>query len=157
MCLNKTTPVMVAELDGMNELVGMVAVDIDSCIANIVRVLNANGIFTVTCCCGHGSRKGSIILADGRILELSIAQMEIDMNPKEAHDICDKRKCTGGAFCNENPNTCIKAKRIELPQQLRRCDKINCEGHGGKRHCEDSMGCNDQFVYDHSQPNTTKE
>jgi hypothetical protein len=46
-------------------------VNIDSCIAHIVAALNAGGVLTKACCCGHGKRPGSIILADGR--ELMIA------------------------------------------------------------------------------------
>lgn len=32
--------------------------------------------------------------------------------------------------------------------EKRRCDKIGCEGHGGDGCCNDSDGCNDQFVSD---------
>jgi len=46
-------------------------VDIDSCIAGIVRALNEIGITPVASCCGHGRRPGNIALADGR--ELIIA------------------------------------------------------------------------------------
>lgn len=45
--------------------------DVDSCIANIVHALNAEGIPTIACCCGHGKRPGNIALLDGR--ELIIA------------------------------------------------------------------------------------
>ena len=41
---------------------------VDSCIADIVQALNDAGIYTANCCCGHGSRRGEIILQDGRIL-----------------------------------------------------------------------------------------
>ena len=47
-------------------------VDVDSCIYDIVETLNKNGFLTDACCCGHGNRPGSIILADGR--ELIIAK-----------------------------------------------------------------------------------
>jgi len=46
-------------------------VDIDSCIAPIVKALNDGGITTIACCCGHGKRPGNIILKGGR--ELIIA------------------------------------------------------------------------------------
>jgi hypothetical protein len=41
---------------------------IDRCIHHIVAALNAGGVETVMCCCGHGDRDGSIVLADGREL-----------------------------------------------------------------------------------------
>lgn len=46
-------------------------IDVDSCIAELVRALNAAGILTVASCCGHGKRPGNVALADGR--ELIIA------------------------------------------------------------------------------------
>jgi hypothetical protein len=42
--------------------------DIDRCVHHIVAALNAGGVATEACCCGHGKRIGSIILADGRYL-----------------------------------------------------------------------------------------
>jgi hypothetical protein len=45
--------------------------NIDRCLASLVIALNAGGIETVACCCGHGNRWGNIMLADGR--ELIIA------------------------------------------------------------------------------------
>jgi hypothetical protein len=47
------------------------AIDVDACIAPIVKALNAAGIVTIASCCGHGKRPGNIALADGR--ELVIA------------------------------------------------------------------------------------
>jgi hypothetical protein len=41
---------------------------IDWCIHQIVASLNAGGVETVGCCCGHGVRDGNIVLADGRYL-----------------------------------------------------------------------------------------
>ena len=43
-------------------------VGIDSCIADLVKALNRNGIKTIASCCGHGKGQGRIDLADGRIL-----------------------------------------------------------------------------------------
>lgn len=43
---------------------------IDSCIASIVRALNAGGVDTRSSCCGHGKEDGRIDLADGRVLIL---------------------------------------------------------------------------------------
>jgi len=41
---------------------------IDWCIHHLVSALNAGGVETVACCCGHGIQDGRIDLADGRIL-----------------------------------------------------------------------------------------
>lgn len=46
---------------------------VDSCIADIVQVLNDAGIYTRGCCCGHGKEDGYIALHDGR--ELKIRQL----------------------------------------------------------------------------------
>jgi hypothetical protein len=43
-------------------------VDIDRCIAPLVKALNDGGITTVASCCGHGKVLGNIALADGREL-----------------------------------------------------------------------------------------
>lgn len=43
---------------------------IDRCIAPIVDALNTAGIATASSCCGHGKHPGSILLADGRVLEV---------------------------------------------------------------------------------------
>lgn len=52
--------------------------DVDACIAPIVEALNAAGIYTAGCCCGHGEIDGSILLHDGR--ELIIKRGLIDGN-----------------------------------------------------------------------------
>jgi hypothetical protein len=41
---------------------------IDKCIHQIVAALNAGGVATAACCCGHGKQDGSIVLEDGREL-----------------------------------------------------------------------------------------
>jgi hypothetical protein len=41
---------------------------IDTCIAPIIKALNENDIKTISCCCGHGSKNGWILLEDGREL-----------------------------------------------------------------------------------------
>lgn len=41
---------------------------IDWCIHHIVAALNAGGVETVACCCGHGKQDGIITLSDGREL-----------------------------------------------------------------------------------------
>jgi hypothetical protein len=43
---------------------------IDRCIAPIIQALNDAGIYTASCCCGHGKGDGTIILHDGRILTI---------------------------------------------------------------------------------------
>ncbi len=41
---------------------------VDHCIHHIVAALNAGGVFTTDCCCGHRKMPGYIGLEDGRIL-----------------------------------------------------------------------------------------
>lgn len=53
---------------------------IDWCIHKIVAALNAGGVETVACCCGHGEKDGRIDLADGRVLV--IKSMEETTNDK---------------------------------------------------------------------------
>jgi hypothetical protein len=43
-------------------------VQVDNCLAAIVRALNEGGVATAMSCCGHGEGDGFIVLADGRIL-----------------------------------------------------------------------------------------
>lgn len=43
---------------------------IDWCIHQLVAALNAGGVQTSACCCGHGRQPGRIDLADGRILRI---------------------------------------------------------------------------------------
>lgn len=45
---------------------------IDRCIHHIVAALNAGGVETVACCCGHGTQPGRIDLADGRVLRIEL-------------------------------------------------------------------------------------
>lgn len=45
-------------------------VGIDWCIHHIVAALNAGGVKTTMCCCGHGRQPGEIRLEDGRILHI---------------------------------------------------------------------------------------
>lgn len=47
-------------------------IGIDSCIYDLVKVLNDNGFTTIASCCGHGHRPGDIALGDKR--ELIIAK-----------------------------------------------------------------------------------
>lgn len=50
------------------------AVCIDWCIHHIVAALNAGGVFTKACCCGHGKKDGTIELEDGRTLIVKMSQ-----------------------------------------------------------------------------------
>ena len=50
------------------------AICIDWCIHHIVSALNAAGVETLACCCGHGMQDGNIILADGRQLTITKAE-----------------------------------------------------------------------------------
>jgi hypothetical protein len=43
---------------------------VDACIAPIIQALNDGGIYTASCCCGHGKEDGTIYLHDGRILRI---------------------------------------------------------------------------------------
>lgn len=49
---------------------GQKLVGIDRCIAPIVDALNARGIYTANCCCGHFRDNGTIVLHDGRALTI---------------------------------------------------------------------------------------
>jgi len=44
---------------------------IDTCIADIVAAMISAGIYTSGSCCGHGEIPGSIVLTDGRCLEVT--------------------------------------------------------------------------------------
>lgn len=39
---------------------------VDRCLAPLVEVLNAVGMWTTASCCGHGRRPGTVALVDGR-------------------------------------------------------------------------------------------
>lgn len=41
-------------------------IGIDSCLAPMVNALNRAGIYTASCCCGHGKQLGHLWLQDGR-------------------------------------------------------------------------------------------
>lgn len=45
---------------------------IDMCIAPLIVRLNLKGVLTINSCCGHGESKGSVILWDGK--EINIEQ-----------------------------------------------------------------------------------
>lgn len=45
---------------------------VDLCISDIVAALNAANIETIGSCCGHGTQRGYVQLADGRMLLVDI-------------------------------------------------------------------------------------
>ncbi len=49
-------------------------VAIDACIAPIIKALNAGGVRTDYCCCGHGEKDGAILLHDGRVFRIASTQ-----------------------------------------------------------------------------------
>ena len=49
---------------------------VDACIAPIVKALNDAGIYTASCCCGHGKSDGIILLHDGRALVIPSPTVE---------------------------------------------------------------------------------
>ena len=49
---------------------------IDYCIHQIVAALNAGGVVTTSCCCGHRQQPGFIELYDGRWLTVTEGQPE---------------------------------------------------------------------------------
>lgn len=66
---------------------GNEVVDVDACIAPIVRILNDAGIGTVASCCGHGHRPGNIALADGRELIIARSYEEARVVDRATPDI----------------------------------------------------------------------
>ncbi len=55
---------------------------IDWCIHQIVAALNAGGVETVSCCCGHGIQDGRIDLVDGRVLTIERAHERLAQETK---------------------------------------------------------------------------
>ena len=49
---------------------------IDYCIHHIVAALNAGGVKTKSCCCGHQKQAGRIHLEDGRVLMIFTEQKQ---------------------------------------------------------------------------------
>lgn len=71
---------------------------IDYCIHHIVAALNAGGVLTTSSCCGHGSKLGTILLADGRELLIRPYDRSYAFDPT-AYDIpqsnaCNRSPCT---------------------------------------------------------------
>jgi hypothetical protein len=52
---------------------------IDRCIAPIVQALNDSGIYTRSCCCGHGEQDGTILLHDGRVIRVKTNPSSVAM------------------------------------------------------------------------------
>lgn len=78
MCKHGTYELMMVTIPAHLSHTGLERQDvkgIDSCIAGIVKALNASGVVTDSSCCGHGRAEGTIMLADGR--ELVIRNVEV--------------------------------------------------------------------------------
>jgi len=57
--------------------IGKKIVEVEHCIAGMVRALNKAGIETTSSCCGHKISEGYIALKDGRILEIKKENLDI--------------------------------------------------------------------------------
>jgi hypothetical protein len=51
-------------------------VKIDACIADLIAALQRSGLYTRSCCCGHGKYDGHIELCDGRTLTITFDKAE---------------------------------------------------------------------------------
>jgi hypothetical protein len=60
--------VLIPESDSHTGKKRWVIKGVDSCLADIIQALNDAKIYTATSCCGHGKRRGTIQLQDGRKL-----------------------------------------------------------------------------------------
>lgn len=65
MCLWGNTTLLCLTASGKSKLK-----EIDSCIAELIKTLDAAGIETIASCCGHEKQPGSIVLADGREIKI---------------------------------------------------------------------------------------
>ena len=66
---------------------------VDSCLAPMVAVLNAAGVYTGGSCCGHGKTQGYISLHDGRVLVIGDHAWAVKVrftNPEEAPCVHEK-------------------------------------------------------------------
>ncbi len=57
--------------------------DVDSCLVGEINRLNADGIKTIGCCCGHGKQQGYIQVAPDfvdKMFELGYEQLSVDAN-----------------------------------------------------------------------------
>lgn len=44
------------------EYSGRTVVPVDSCLAELIQMLNDKGVHTLSCCCGHGKSEGDILI-----------------------------------------------------------------------------------------------
>jgi hypothetical protein len=98
--------------------------DIDFCVADIVAALEAGNLHPVASCCGHGKQAGSVVLRDGRELQIeSIAKNEVlkalvhklrkELANTALRYIPDENiDCWCGNDCH--PQHCDKCKRIRI-------------------------------------------
>lgn len=60
MCAHGITKTVI--LNRPREVSGKTRVQVDSCIAKEIQMLNDNGVRTLGCCCGHGKYEKSILI-----------------------------------------------------------------------------------------------
>ena len=65
MCVHGVTKLVT--LNKPREASGRIEVPVDSCIADEVQQLNDNGVWTLGCCCGHGTEDKTILIHDDSI------------------------------------------------------------------------------------------
>jgi hypothetical protein len=64
--------------------------DIDYCISDIVAALNSANITTASSCCGHNEINGTILLNDGRIIEIHNVKRKHETGSDEWQRIINK-------------------------------------------------------------------
>ncbi len=65
---------------------------IDYCIHHIIAALNAGGVQTVSCCCGHKQQSGFIELKDGRYMTITEGKPEWMVLAAQRHAEADQRR-----------------------------------------------------------------
>lgn len=117
---------------------------IDDCLVPIILALNNGGCETVACCCGHGNRWGSIILADGRELiiapDFESARAFDKVHGRPIHD--ERRALLNLELAATDNQQAIKAEpRADITPDP-------CEGCARKGKCEhtpESYFCHENF------------
>lgn len=72
--------------------VGDRQVDVDRCVAPIVKALNDGGVVTAMACCGHGKHEGFILLADGRVLAVLPQSAFKERGYQKVAEMFDRRR-----------------------------------------------------------------
>lgn len=63
---------------------------IDYCISDIMAALNSSNIITSASCCGHNQINGTILLEDGRIIEIHNVKKKYDSSSDKWQQIVNK-------------------------------------------------------------------